>query len=130
MKGPFYFLLLVVVFNSCDTSPDQLPENKVPLEQSADDKFIGVWKYYSSNFEKNGKGDGSMDGQIATLSILEGTKETYTFRFLHFALLFSKKDDSTLEGVTSKFILRYHQSNQHLKFNLGKGNFDEFKKLK
>ena len=133
MKSRLNTLLFVILLSSCNDSLSK-PVDKTPIESSShplDDKFIGVWKYYTSSFDKNSKGDGSMDGQLATLKILEGTEETYTFRFLHFALLFSRKDDSTLKGVDTKFTLQYHQSAHLLIFNMGKGkDFEVFEKLK
>jgi hypothetical protein len=98
--------------------------------KSVDDKFVGYWKYYTSSFEKGEKSDGSMDGLTANLKKVDGTNETYTFAFIKFDLLFSKKDDNTLEGVDNKFLLKYDESKEHLVLDLGSGSFDEFVKLK
>jgi hypothetical protein len=126
MKAVFYSLLLIVAFNSCDTDPNELPGDKPTLNESADDKFVGVWDYFPVGPQK----DNSMEGQLGTLKILDGTKETYTFEYLNSLILFSKRDDSTLEGVSTKCTLKIIGSNQHLKFNLGEKSMGEFRKLK
>jgi hypothetical protein len=109
-----------IVIASCSS----VPQKKV------DQKFTGKWKYYTSSYEKNGKGDGSMDGLVASLNKVEGTNETYSFSFINFDLMFTKKDDSTLQGVDNKFSLKYDESSEHLTFDIGGGSFDEFTKLK
>ena len=125
-----YSLLFIALFSSCDASSKQESGENAISEELPDDKFIGVWRYYTSSYESKDRRDHSMDDIMGRLKILDGTKETYSFSFLQFNLLFSKANDSTLAGIDSKFILEYHRSNSHLKLNIGDGSFNEFTKLK
>ena len=133
MKTYISTFLLAILLSSCNDALSKREDNRSnenPIQSSAD-KFIGVWKYNTSSFEKKGKYDGSMDGQLASLKILEGTEETYILRFLQYDMLFSKQDDSTLKGLDTKFTLNYKESSHFLVLNMGKGrDIDVFEKLK
>jgi hypothetical protein len=116
-----FLIFLITLFSLSCTSGNSAFEKKV------EDRFIGKWLFHSS---EDGKGDGSMDGLVATIKKVEGTNETYMFLYIKFALMFSRKDERTLIGVDNKFSLKYDESTQHLIFNIGKGNFNKFTNLK
>lgn len=119
MRKFIFATLLFFIFVSCNN----LSQN------STDNKFIGLWKYYSSE-KGTANDDGSMGGVIGTLKKVDGTNETYVFDYLNFELLFSKKDDNTLQGVDNKLSLEYNETNQHLILHTNATSYNEFTKLK
>jgi hypothetical protein len=115
--------LLIVLFTSCNSNG-----GGTGSIQPTEDKFLGVCQYFATNDNK--RADHSMDGLMATVGILGGTRETYSMQFLNHDMVFSIKDDSTLVGVDNTMTLQYQGSTQHLILHINQRSFDEFSKLK
>ena len=118
MKNHILIAFLFIFFTSCNNI----------FQNSTDRKFVGLWKFYST--DKGKSNDGTMDGVIGTLKKVDGTNETYSFDYLNLNLMYSKKDENILEGVDSKFMLEYNEANQHLILHESPTIFCEFTKLK
>jgi len=127
---------LLILVQSCQ-NPDQIISQEQPISSSAldsalapsltmDEKFLGYWKYHSSSH----KDDSSMHGIIGTLKKLSGTQESYTFHYIKFDMVFTKKDDYTLEGVDNLMSIKYMESTHHLRFMYKENSYDELVKLK
>jgi len=99
--------------------------------QSTDQKFIGQWRFFSDIPSDNKPNDHTMDGLLNTLTKMENTNETYSFKlFTTQSLTLSKLDDTTLIDSEINARVIYHAANEHLilMFNGNKGM--EFSKLK
>jgi hypothetical protein len=99
--------------------------------QSIDGKFVGQWRYFANIPSDNKPNDHTMDGLLNTLTKMENTNETYSFKlFTTQSLTLSKLDDTTLIDSEINARVIYHSTNEHLilMFNDSKGM--EFSKLK
>lgn len=97
-------------------------------QKSVDEKFVGLWKYVSSNLSR----DEGMSSVIGTLKKVEGTNETYTFNcIVQFDILFVKKDENTLEGASNNnMLLKYDENSDQLLYELSDKTEYRFAKLK
>lgn len=91
-------------------------------------KWIGKWLYTYSSID--GKGDGSMDGQIATIKLMEGTKETFVVSYLYYIMNFELKDENTLKGISNIFEIKYIPKTGNIHFYISPTNYHTLKKLK
>jgi hypothetical protein len=105
-------LTVAFLFASCNTSQS--------------DPFIGVWRY----IVPEGSKDGSMDGVMATITMLEGTQQSYSMQYLRFNLTFTKTSNYTLAGVGSTLKVVFNPETEILRFQVNERDSHSFVKLK
>jgi hypothetical protein len=99
--------------------------------KSADDNFVGIWKYYKSSYE-HGEGDGTLQGLTATVRKIEGTNKNYIISYIKYDIPFEAVNDTMLKSTRGTFIAQYSPSTKHLTLYTITGdetNFNEFTRL-
>lgn len=94
------------------------------------DKYVGQWKAinYTDKWGKSTPNPSSSMGisEVSTLKKLDGTKDSYQFRFYGKNLVLTKQDESNLIG--NDISIKYDEQTQNIIFNFHK-NLIEYKKL-
>jgi hypothetical protein len=82
--------------------------------KSTDDKFIGMWTYYSSSLTDEKPNDHSLDGNLCEIKKVENTNETYYVTFNNYTFVLTKKDENTLINNNGSLLAMFDESSNHL----------------
>jgi len=118
-----------IIFSACNNNSSSFG-NTISGNPSTDEKFLGKWVYVT-NVPADKTGDHTMDGTICSLTKLEGTNESYNFKYWNgMEGIFTKEDENTLKAIDAKIQLKYIGENQHLILKLNENEGIEWSKLK
>jgi hypothetical protein len=98
--------------------------------KSADENFIGQYRYFANIPAENTPNDHTMDGLKNSITKMENTEEHYSFKlFTGNTMDFSRLNDTVLVDSTTASTL-VSKPNQHIVLMFSDGKGMEFSKLK
>lgn len=122
-------ICLLLIASACNNRTN----NDIPSEQqtNSNENFVGVWKYYTSSYEKNkNPNDHSMEGSMIRIKLVEDTKETYQLNLDNMQPMIFSRVGNKLIGENTTISVAYDGQSGHIIMHISENSWEEFSKLK